>query len=245
MRPEIVETDRRILDEPGAVLARASEVGAVAVRGFWSPARAAEAAAAVLREEARWTWDFDGVQACLGRAWYAHLGTDRTREYFAGVAAGDAAVRQVLPGLQEELDEALAAMGGAPVARRRGWAGAGVHVFPEGGRCARVGGAIHFDDEGLTPAQIRKRAPALSLVLMLRGGSGGGGLKVFDARFEGRHSPTLAQRRSDAAVVSYGPGDLVGFDLHRLHQIQPFEGGPRLSATLHGAVDAGRWSSWF
>lgn len=219
---------------------------AVCVRGFWDPVRAGDAARAVLAHREAWVSDFGGLQFCLGRAWYTHLETARTAEYFAGAAAADALVERVVPGLQDALRDAVAGVTGQRVVARRGWCGAGVHVFPAGGACATVGGDRHFDDEGLSRATRKARSPAISLVLMLQPPESGGALRLWQARYEGAPHPTAAQCNAPSIAVPSGPGDLVVFDSYRLHQIQPFTGETdRISATLHAATVGAAWESWF
>ena len=219
---------------------------ALRVRGFFCPERAARAAEAVSARRAAWVSDFGGLQFCLGRAWYTHLETGRTGEYFAGAPASDALVEETVPGLQEEMRRAVHLATGAPVIVRRGWCSAGVHVFPARGACAEVGGDLHFDDEGLSRAQLRARSPALSLVLMLQPPETGGALRLWDARYEGHPRPTKAQLSAPSIDVRSEAGDLVVFDSYRLHQIQPFEGDKdRISATLHAARLGNSWESWF
>jgi hypothetical protein len=219
---------------------------ALHVPGYWSAERARAAASAVLAHRDSWLPDFGGLQYCLGRAWYTHLETDRSAEYFAHAAEADATVELALPGLQRELREAVEVVVGTPVRARRGWCGAGVHVFPAGQACAQHGGEIHFDDEGLSRAQLRVRAPSVSLVLMLQPARSGGALRLWDTRYEGSVHPTPAQLAAPTVELTSAAGDLVIFDSLRLHQIQPFSGElDRISATLHGAQLGSGWESWF
>jgi hypothetical protein len=236
-----------LAQSPGRGLARLREgAAALHVPGYWSAERAQVAAQAVLAHRELWIPDFGGLQYCLGRAWYTHLETDRSSEYFARAPEADALVERALPGLQRELREAIGAVVGGPVRARRGWCGAGVHVFPAGQACARQGGEVHFDDEGLSRAQLRQRAPSVSLVLMLQPAEQGGALRLWDTRYEGEAHPTPAQCAAPTVELVSGPGDLVVFDSLRLHQIQPFQGPlDRISATLHGAEAGAGWESWF
>jgi hypothetical protein len=220
--------------------------GFVRLRQFWDPARCGAAARAVLAAREVWTPDFDGEQFCLGRAWYAHLETDRTGAYFAGADEANARVEATVPGLHAALQDAARTLSGRLAAQRPGWCGAGVHIFPAGGLCARTGGERHFDEEGLTRAQLRARVPAWSLVLYLQTPASGGGLRLWEAHYEGRDVPTDAQLAAPSVVLLPEPGDLVVFDSYRLHQIQPFGGDePRISATLHAARTATGWETWF
>ena len=135
---------------------------------------------------------------------------------------------------------------GAPVNARSGWCGPGVHVFPAGALVSTRGGDIHFDTEGLTPAHVSDRAPALTLVLMLEPPEGGGELCVWDVRHSGADAYEDEDLTRAKVTCAYGPGDLVVIDSYRLHQIQPFRGAvDRISATCHAAFVAGEWETWF
>lgn len=223
--------------------------------------RAARWAAGVREAREAWVSDFGGSQFSLGRAWYTHLEQDRSADYFAKASASDAAVEHACPGLQAAMRDLVARVVGvgAPVVPRAGWCGPGVHVFPAGGLVATRGGEIHFDTEGLTPAHIAARAPALTLVVMLQPPVSGGGLRVWDAMYEGEDSRTYdaADGADDDEdddessermhlTCKYDAGTLVGIDSYRLHQIQSFAGDvDRISATCHAAFVAGAWETWF
>jgi hypothetical protein len=221
------------------------------VRGHLDAAQCARWSAGVLAAVAEWTPDFGGEQFSLGRAWYTHLEQSRARDYFADAAASDARVERHAPGLQAAMRAALAALVGAEVRPRRGWCGAGVHVFPAGEKVAREGGVVHFDLEGLTALQLARREAALSLVVMLQPPARGGGLRVWDLRYDGDDGPDVEDEETleeaDACVAPYEVGDLLVFDSYRLHQIQPFAGDrARISATLHAArIDDAAWEAWF
>jgi hypothetical protein len=142
--------------------------------------------------------------------------------------------------------ELVARCVGAKVAQRTGWCGPGVHVFPAGALVANEGGDVHYDSEGLTPAHARERAPALTIVLMLQPPASGGGLRVWDLRYEGTDAYEDEDLERENVVVPYETGDLVFLDSYRMHQIQPFPGSTdRISATCHAAFVAGQWESWF
>jgi hypothetical protein len=242
MAPRLVRMEpEQVTGEPGAAWRQIQQGATLLVRAWWSPERAQDAAERVLAASDRWVADFDGKQHCLGRAWYTHLETGRSAEYFREAPASDVIVETAVPGLQSGLREAMSAVVGEPVLPRARWAGAGVHIFPAGGVCARDGGCVHFDHEGLTRAQLGSGFGALSLVLMLAPAASGGGLRLWDVM---HGEPEMAV--GEALELVSRPGDLVVFSSRRLHQIQPFEGmSPRVSATLHGAELGGRWESWF
>jgi hypothetical protein len=221
---------------------------AVVRRGALPADLCARWARGVLDARDDWTEDFDGEQFTLGRAFYTHLETDRSDEYFADAAASDARVERHLPGFQAKLRALAAEMVGGRVVPRDGWCGAGVHVFPAGSPVATAGGVVHFDTEGLADEHIARRAPAYSLVAMLQPPPLGGGLRLWPILYDGHDHPgDAALALGGSETIEYRAGDLVLFDSYRCHQIQPFPGPlDRISATLHLAqLDAALWESWF
>jgi hypothetical protein len=205
-------------------------------------------AAGVYAARAEWTPCFDAVQFTLGRAYYTHLEEDRAEEYFATARASDAIVERALPTLQTRVRAILSDLVGAEVAPRPGWCGPGVHIFPAGDWLSENGGDIHFDTEGLHEAERDARLPALSAIFMLQPPRRGGGLRVWDALWDGHDDEDgiAAAASAPSAVVDYAVGDLVLIDSYRLHQIQPFAGDrDRLSVTAHLVFADGRWQTWF
>jgi len=194
-----------------------------------------------------WTPNFDGVQFTLGRAYYTHLEEDRVAEYFAGAASSDALVERAMPGLQGCMQRLLSALLQAPIERRPGWCGPGLHIFPAGDWLSKHGGDVHFDTEGLAPEDRDARTPALSAILMLQPPQRGGGLRIWDTAYAG--DDTVADEVVRAAphqTIDYRPGDLLVLDSYRLHQIQPFTGPlDRLSVTAHLVLYDSRWQIWF
>ena len=219
---------------------------ALRMRGAIAPEQVEAWAAGVRSARESWVSDFGGAQHSVGRAWYTHLEQGRAAEYFAAVAASDATVERVCPGLQDALRGLVARVVGAPVVARPGWCGPGVHVFPAGAICAQRGGDIHFDTEGLTPAHVSERSPALTVVLMLSPPDSGGELRVWDVAHAGSDDHEDEDLEQPSVLCAYAAGDLVVIDSYRLHQIQPFEGpNDRISATCHAALVAGTWETWF
>jgi hypothetical protein len=219
---------------------------ALRVPAYLPAATCARLARRVYAARPLWTVDFDGDQLSFGRAFYAHLERGREREYFARAADSDARVERFLPGFAASLVGAVGALTGGEAAARPGWCWPGVHIFPAGGWLARRGGDVHYDAEGLAGDHAARRAPAITLVLMLQPPERGGELKGWDARYEGEDEASEAARSRPSALVPYRAGDLVVLDSYRLHRIQPFEGmRDRLSATAHGAHVGGQWHVWF
>ena len=220
---------------------------AVLVRRAASAAEAAALAAAVRAARDLWTSDFGGEQFALGGAFYAHLETGKSREYFARAPASDAVVETALPGIQERTLALLARLLGGDVRRRPGFCGPGVHVFPAGGKVARDGGVVHYDLEGLTDHQRARGTPAVTLVWMLQPAGRDGGLRLWDVLFDGRPDGEVDPAEYRRVTVRAGAGDAVLIDSRRLHQIRPFGGdADRISITVHAVeVDRGVWESWF
>lgn len=231
---------------PEGAAALLAETPAVVVRGLFSPAECATWSRAVRDAETDWTAAFDGEQYSLGRAFYTHLEEDRTADYFADAAASDARVERWLPGLQARLVALVGTLTGGRAVRRRGWCGPGVHVFPPREKVARKGGVHHFDTEGLGARHRDARLRALTAVAMFQPATEGGGLAVWDVLYRGEDHPSEEELARGRHVVEYGVGDVVVIDSYRLHQIQPFRGGYRISATVHAAeTDRQTWECWF
>lgn len=206
--------------------------------------RAAAWGARVLAAHADYTFAF-GTQASLGNAWYTHLEEGLARRYFETAAASDARVRGHVPGFQQTLLWLSGELLGVSPAWRRGYAGPGVHVFPPGGECARVGGEVHSDTEGLPAPYAEAGLPAYSLVIVLSRVASGGGLRLWDVPYDGQDDSSLAELTLPARI-NYAPGDVVLFDSYRLHQIEPFGGdAPRVTGTCHIARFSGSWDVWF
>jgi hypothetical protein len=207
----------------------------------------AELSRAVLAARPQWTPDFGGEQFTLGRAFYTHLETGRSKEYFAGAAQSDALVEALLPGVPARTLALLARLVGGEVRRRAGFCGPGVHVFPAGGEVARRGGVVHFDLEGLTDHQKKQGQRAVTLVWMLQPPQSGGGLRLWNALYDGRPDSEIDETACAKVTVRSAAGDALLIDSRRLHQIRPFRGNrDRLSITVHGAeIDRGVWEAWF
>jgi hypothetical protein len=237
---------------------------ALQVVGIFSPDECSAWTRGVYEARGAWVADFDAQQFTLGMAWYTHLEQGKTREYFAGAAAANERVERFAPGLQTRLRALAGSLVGAPVRLRPGWCGAGVHIFPREAEVACHGGSVHYDLEGLTPAIIAARASALSLIGVLQPATEGGGLRLWDRRYDAdaeeasgaedgcgddaapRHDVHPDGLPPPAATLAYGPGDLAVIDSYRLHQIEPF-GGPRdrVTVTAHVAKGLGGWEIWF
>jgi hypothetical protein len=229
--------------------AQLNEAGVCAVLAakHFSPAQCRIWAKGVMNGRDDWNEDWDGEQYSLGRAFYTHLETDRSDEYFAEPEESDAIVEKWTPGLQDAMRELVGRVTGGTVVQRRGWCGPGVHVFPPGQPVSSKGGVCHYDTEGLTAPHIEARRAAITLVAMFQPASSGGGLKVWDVLFDGRDHPNDEELTRSAEVVEYAVGDVVLIDSYRLHQIQSFGGTrERISATVHAAeLDRGLWETWF
>lgn len=231
----------------GPHLAALSRALAVVIRGAVDAKRVAGWAEGVVRAREHWTHDFGGEQFSLGRAFYTHLEEGRLERYFSEARASDARVEAAAPGLQGEMRALVAKVTGGVASARRDFCGPGVHIFPENEKVAREGGIVHFDTEGLPARHLDARRPALSCVLMMSRPETGGGLMLWDVLYEGEDGvDDDVLDESEAVLVTTSPGDVVVFDSYRLHQIQPFGGGMRISATVHAAETARAcWETWF
>jgi hypothetical protein len=226
-------------------LSRIREHLGVQFEGVLTRRECAAYARGVYAGRSAWIPNFDGVQFTLGRAWYVHLETDREDEYFENVAASDAAVERFVPGLADRLLAMLRLCLGAEVERRAGFCGPGVHVFPAGEYVSRHGGDVHWDVEGLTDEQVEAHAEAVTAILMLQPAAQGGGLRVWDKRYEDEDTEE-EPGSAESEVIVYGAGDLVLIDSYRLHQIGASSGPlDRISATAHTVCVEGRWQAWF
>lgn len=219
----------------------------VRLPGAFSPDECARLVHAVYEARPRWNADFGGEQFSLGRAFYTHLETDRTRQYFASAAASDALVERYLPGLQERVRGLYRTLLGGEVRHRRGFCGPGVHIFPAGEHVARHGGVVHFDTEGLSEHHLEQGIRALTLVIMLQPAEQGGGLRLWDVFYEGRDEALPEELEAPSAIADYQIGEALLLDSYRLHQIQAFGGNrDRISITAHAAeVDDNVWEVWF
>ena len=232
-------------DHPGPLAPLLENALAVRIRRAISPEAARAFATGVRDAKAEWNTDFDGAQFSLGRAWYTHLEQGRAADYFEGAARSDALVERACPGLQDVARALASRVVGAAVVAREGWCGPGVHVFPAGGLVADVGGEVHYDTEGITPAHADSRAPAYTLVLMLDPPESGGALRVWDVEYEGTDTHEDDDLLRPNVTCDYEAGDVVVIDSYRLHQIQPFGGArDRISLTCHMALN-GVWETWF
>jgi hypothetical protein len=245
--PFVYRHDLDSLRSVRGVVAQLEQAHAVVVDGVFTVTECAELTERTALARSAWVPAFGGEQFSLGRAFYAHFEQSECREYFADAAASDARVEQHLPGLQRRMLDFVGSVTGGVCFARRGFCGAGVHVFPAGEKVSREGGVLHFDTEGLPTHHVGLRKRALSVVVMLGAPERGGGLKVWGARYSGADHPSKADLTTPAQVIEYVSGRAIVIDSYRLHQIQPFGGArDRVSATLHAAeIDPGRWETWF
>jgi hypothetical protein len=82
---------------------------------------------------------------------------------------------------------------------------------------------------------------------MLQPAAWGGGLRLWDALYDGRPDSAIETDDHAFATVRSEAGDAVLIDSRRLHQIRPFRGRKdRISITVHAVeVDRGVWETWF
>ncbi len=232
--------------EVGAPIARLDDHLAVHYEGALTRRECVGFTRGVYAARSVWVPNFEGVQFTLGRAYYTHLETDREDEYFDNVETSDRDVDRFVPGLADRLLAMIALFVGADVARRPGFCGPGVHVFPAGQYVSHHGGDVHWDVEGLLEDEVARHADALSAVLMLQPAAQGGGLRLWDKRYEDEDSDEEPGSAPSEEIL-YGAGDLVIFDSYRLHQICASSGPlDRISATCHAVrTEGGEWQAWF
>jgi hypothetical protein len=222
-------------------------VAAVAVEGFLDQATCRDWARRVRAARRDWVADFDGEQFALGRAFYTHLETDRSCDYFRDPAGSDRTVERHLPGMQAAMRSLFAALVGGAVRQRLGFCGPGVHVFPAGEKVARAGGVVHFDVEGLSPLALARRSRALTLIVCIQPPRWGGGLRLWDRTYGGTEEVTEKDLAAPARTYRYEAGAALLMESYRLHQIRPFRGKrDRITATMHAVeTDRGVWETWF
>lgn len=230
-----------------ALLEHLRTAAAVTVRNAVDEATCQQWVARILEAQNEWIADFGGEQFALGRAFYTHYETGRSDVYFRDASRSNALVERVLPGMQDMIRNLLGRMVGGNARLRRGFCGPGVHIFPARENVASKGGVIHYDMEGLSPLHVQRRAPAMSLVLMLQPPTWGGGLRLWNSLWHGADEPDDEEIAGPHITHRYQVGEVLLMESHRLHQIRPFRGTlDRVSITLHAVeVDRGQWDTWF
>lgn len=248
-RPRIVCIDAAKWHANGspALVEHLQTAAAVALRGAVDEATCQQWVARILAARNEWIDDFGGEQFALGRAFYTHYETGKGDLYFRDATASNALVERVLPGMQEKMRHLLARMMGGQTRLRRGYCGPGVHIFPAGENVAKRGGVIHYDIEGLSPLHIERHSRAMSLVVMLQLPVWGGGLRLWNATWQGADEPDAEEIAGPHNTHRYALGEALLMESHRLHQIRPFRGAlDRISITIHAVeVDRGLWDTWF
>src|SRR5437763_1627739 len=82
---------------------------------------------------------------------------------------------------------------------------------------ARALGDVDFDTEGLSDAQEARRASTRTLVLMLQPPEGGGGLRVWDRRWQGEaDDEAIEEDAVSSAVAEAHVADLTVIDSYTL-----------------------------
>lgn len=247
--PRIVMLDaaRWSADGSPALLEQLRTAAAVAVRHAVDESTCRGWVQRILEARNDWIADFGGEQFALGRAFYTHYETGRADVYFRDAERSNALVERVLPGMQDQIRNLFARMVGGNARLRRGFCGPGVHVFPARENVAKRGGVVHYDVEGLSPLHVQRRAPAMSLVVMLQPAQWGGGLRLWNALWHGADEPDDEEIQGPHITHRYTVGEALLMESHRLHQIRPFRGMlGRISITVHSVeVDRGQWDTWF
>lgn len=181
----------------------------------------------------------------LGTPWFAY-GTEHADAYATAAARTNQLIQQLVPGLHRRLVEWCARVQGEPVARREGWGGPGVVVFPAA-TAAGTCGDVHFDWEGVIREPDGLATETYSLISVISTPEHGGGLRVWGVG-GGGDGPVVSAGEAEAAgdaVVDYRPGDVAVIDGCDLHQIDAFHGArDRACLTFHVARLAQGWRVW-
>lgn len=228
---------------------------AVCFEGFFKQDEIAPTIKAVYGGREDWSTGFEGLQYCLGEAWY-HYAEEAIgfEEYSARAAQARANVEKHVPGLEDKVRAFLQThISPQSVDVREGWAGPGIMVFPARNYVATKGGSVHFDTDAFTDEELADPSLEMySFVCMLQKPAQGGNLRIWDTHYdtsdcdrEQEFTPTDHPEVAMAEVV-YKPGDLWMFEGMRAHQITAFGGDDdRIALTFHVAKRDGNWDIWF
>jgi hypothetical protein len=225
----------------------------VVFRQFFSTAESRSITDTIYNLKESWYPNYGGEQYSLGRVWSTHIDDGITDDYFRGAEESKGMIESHFPGLYDKIRTFFSLVQhGEPVVLRTGWAGPGFVVFPAHGRCADIGGDIHYDWEGLSAEQFNDpAAEAYSFISMLQKPQVGGGLRLWDMFYDRvckreELAPKASAPAVDSLTVDYQIGDLLVIDSFRLHQIQPFSGDiDRICLTFHAARYQDGWHIWF
>lgn len=226
---------------------------AVIFRQFFSAEESHSITDTIYHLKEFWHPNYGGEQYSLGRVWYTHVDEGIKDEYVRGAEESNRIIESHFPGLYERIRTFCAIIQqGEPVALRKGWAGPGFVIFPANGRCAEIGGDIHYDWEGLTDGQLDDpKAEAYSFISMLQKPHTGGGLRIWNMFYDRVRKreelvPKASPPAAESLVIDYEIGGLLVIDSFRLHQIQPFGGEiDRICLTFHTARYQDGWYVWF
>lgn len=228
---------------------------AVCFENFFAADEITSTIKAVYNGREDWSTGFEGLQFCLGEAWY-HYAEEAIgfEEYTARAAQARAIVEKHVPGLESKVRDFLQNhLAPASVDVREGWAGPGIMVFPARNYVATNGGSVHFDTDAFSDEELADpELEMYSFVCMLQKPAQGGNLRIWDTHFDtqacDREEEFTPAEHPDVAMaeVVYRPGDLWMFEGMRAHQITAFGGDTdRLCLTFHVAKRDGNWDIWF
>lgn len=227
---------------------------AIIFKDFFSPIELGNIVNKIYEIRDQWLPNYDGEQYSLGRVWYTHFDEKIDDEYFRNAEESKKMITSNFPGLYEKIIKLCTSIEkGANISIRDGWAGPGFAIFPAHGRCAEIGGDIHYDWEGLTDGQLDdQNAEGYSFIAMLSKPESGGGLKIWDIKYDQarKQEELVAWAESPDApytLIDYQLGDLVMINSFYLHQIQTFSGDiDRICLTFHIARHKeNQWYIWF
>ena len=220
---------------------------AVIVRG--AIPRATAEAAVVKFMKLRSEWDPGPVpdEFNFGTVFYAHAMNKNIDDYFSRASLVNQRMTRDFPDLFASVMRlAQDLIKDEEVIYRPGWTGPSFVYLGPDSISSSEGGTIHIDWEGFSKWDHPKTEDLLSsaeleaytIVLMLQNAPNGGGVRVWDKRFDLAHRGDFIPDPGSApdapfATSHYGVGDLVIFHSMTVHQIQPYSGGARITLNFH------------
>ncbi|GMV31953.1 MAG: hypothetical protein AMXMBFR59_40780 [Rhodanobacteraceae bacterium] len=194
-----------------------------------------------------------------GTVFYAHAMNKNIPDYFARSGAENERMGRDFPELFPAVMRLVQdIMRDEEVTYRPGWSGPSFVYLGPGSISAVEGGTIHIDWEGFSAWDHPKTEDLLSsreleaytLVLMLQNTPEGGGVRIWDKRFDPGHRDEFIPDPETApdvpfATPQYAIGDLVVLHSMTVHQIQPYAGGARITLNFHLVRRGTVWHLFF
>jgi hypothetical protein len=229
---------------------------AVVFQGIFSLEENQEIVSKIYSLKNLWVPSYEGEQYALGRVWYAHVDDRIQDNYFERAIESNKMIETHFPGLYQKLCNFCSKIQmNEPVRIREKWAGPGFVIFPAHEYCAKEGGGIHYDWEGLTEEQRNNSdTEAYSFISLLQKPERGGGIRIWETKYDPSRKEESLKPSIDIlpdpgaknVLIDYQVGDLLLINSLSLHQIQPFEGdADRITLTFHIAKNSESWHIWF